>query len=178
MEMMLRCALPDRPGSLARLAGAIGEVGADIEAVEVVAVEDGRALDDLVVVVDGATQGQALLERLEGLPDIEVVMAQPSRGHPGDGVARAAVGIEALLTGSAEPDRGIVALVGGLMRAEQAEIVDDPPAADRKRLVLACGRRWLVVERSHRFTDVERQRAEALARVGVLAAGAAIASAS
>ncbi|WP_300599205.1 ACT domain-containing protein, partial [uncultured Nocardioides sp.] len=33
---MLRVELPDVPGSLGRLAGAIGEAGGDIEAIEIV----------------------------------------------------------------------------------------------------------------------------------------------
>lgn len=175
MELMLRCALPDRPGSLARVASALGEVGVDIEAVEVIDVADGRAIDDMVVVVDEPHRVQRLLDRLDELEDVEVIHSGPSRGHPGDAVARAAVGLEALLDGSSAPDDGVTTLVGGLLRAHTAEIVASAPASARPtRLVLAVGERWLVLTRPYPFTATERQRGEALAR----AASAACASRS
>lgn len=167
---MVRCALPDRPGSLARLTAAVADIGVDIEAVEIVDVVDGRAIDDMVVVVDDSTRAQALLERLTTLDDVEVLHSAPSRGHPGDAVARAAVGLQALLDGSVEPGRGATTLVGGLLRADRADIVDDPPSSRPGRLVVPLGERWLVLTRDYPFTETEQRRAEALSRVAAAAA--------
>lgn len=170
MELMVRCSLPDRPGALARLTSAVGEIGVDIEAVEIVDVIDGRAIDDMVVVVDDDARRREVVDRLAALDDVDVLHAGPSRGHPGDAVARAAVGLQALLDGSVDAERGITTLVGGLLRADQAEIADDPPSAHTTRLVLPLGDRWVVLTRDHAFTTTERQRAEALCRVAATAA--------
>lgn len=171
MEVILRCAVPDRPGALAALAGTIGEAGGDIEAVEVVETVDGQALDDLVVVIDpdGLT---ALADRIHQLDDVELVHIGPSRGHPGDAVARLALGIESILNGAMLLDHGMEVLVGGLLRADSAEFVQPAQAPRRggKTLVLAVDERVLVLRRAYRFTDAERSRAEAVLRVCVEAA--------
>lgn len=50
MAFLLRVCLPDRPGSLGQVASALGTVGADIEAIEVVERRlDGTAVDDVLV---------------------------------------------------------------------------------------------------------------------------------
>ncbi len=53
MPFLLRVELPDVPGSLGRLATAIGEAGGDIEAIEIVEKRhDGTALDDVLLETD------------------------------------------------------------------------------------------------------------------------------
>ena len=54
--LLLRVELPDVPGSLGRLASAIGAAGGDIEAIEIVEKRfDGTAVDDVLLdMVDGA----------------------------------------------------------------------------------------------------------------------------
>ncbi|MFS3127487.1 ACT domain-containing protein [Nocardioides sp. Bht2] len=51
MPFLLRVELPDVPGSLGRVAAAIGEAGGDIEAIEVVEhrADDGTAVDDVLL---------------------------------------------------------------------------------------------------------------------------------
>jgi hypothetical protein len=167
MEIMLRCAVPDRPGALAELAGVIGAVGADIQAVDVVDHVDGVALDDLVVVVTDPHRLRALLDRVGELPDITVVHAAPSRGHPGDSVTRFAVGLEAVLSGAMEPVEGVRTLAGGLLRATTADVVDpsEAPTEADGVLTVPFTDRCLVLRRDYPFTDTERARATALARV-------------
>ncbi|HEV2930725.1 MAG TPA: ACT domain-containing protein, partial [Propionibacteriaceae bacterium] len=46
---MMRVSLPDRPGSLGSVATAMGGVGADINAVEIVEKGDGTVVDDFIV---------------------------------------------------------------------------------------------------------------------------------
>ena len=170
---MLRCELPDTPGSLAALAGAIGEAGGDIQAVDVVETGDELVLDDLVVVVE-AQQGAHLLEAVQRLPGVRLVHAGPSRGHPGDAVTRLAVGLEALLTGQAPLERGLPTLIGGLLRASAAELTlrDAAPSPSSKVLVLDIDHRVLVLRRDYRFTATERDRAGALVRLAMLSSGA------
>lgn len=45
----MRVALPDRPGSLGAVASAVGSVGGDINAVEIVEKGDGLVVDDFIV---------------------------------------------------------------------------------------------------------------------------------
>lgn len=55
MSYLLRVELPDVPGSLGRLASAIGSVGGNIDAIEIVErTHDGRAIDDVFL---AAVQG-------------------------------------------------------------------------------------------------------------------------
>jgi hypothetical protein len=174
MEVMLRCSVPDRPGALARLAGAIGEAGGDIQAVDVVESGNGRALDDLVVVVEDPGQLSVLVEKIRALEDVDLVHTGPSRGHPGDAVARLAVRLEAMLNGAMTLEHGLKASLGGMLRADQAELVEaaEAPRATGKCLVLAVDHRVLVLTRDYRFTNTERERAEAILRAALEAASA------
>ena len=174
MELLLRCALRDRPGSLAELAAAIADAGGDIQGLDVVDGEDGRVYDDVFVALrDG--DARRLVDRIEGLADVELVHIGPSRGDPGDAVTRVAVGLEAMMSGTASADDGIRALVGGQLRASSAELVPvgEAPSAHGRRLVLSVGDRALVLERGYGFTPTERARAEALANLCTLAAAGA-----
>ncbi|CAN5204601.1 hypothetical protein BH20ACT9_BH20ACT9_11620 [soil metagenome] len=165
---MLRCAVPDRPGALAGLAGAVADAGGDIEALDVVEVSEGRALDDLFVVVGPPGGLRGLVERLESLDEVEVVHTGPSRGHPADAVTRLAMGLEALLSGAMDLEHGLTALVGGLLHASEARFhaPEEAPDADPHVLVLPVDGRVMVVRRDYRFTRTERLRAEAVARLG------------
>jgi hypothetical protein len=174
MEVMLRCTMTDRPGSLAALTHAIGEAGGDIQAVDVVEHDGGVALDDLVVVVRSGAHLRALLDQLGELEGVEVVHAGPSRGHPGDAVTRLAVGLEAVLNGAMAPSQGVTTLLGGLLRVTSAELVRAPhaPADGDSTMVLPFGAHVLVLTREYRFTSTERHRAAALARLCLALEGA------
>jgi hypothetical protein len=166
VEISMRCAVDDRPGALAHLAGAIAAVGADIEAVDVVDAEGGKALDDLVVVVRDPGHLRELLAALERLDDVEVVHAGPSRGHPGDAVTRMAVGLQSILNGAMDPERGVTTLLAGLLRADDVTIVpreEAPPEADGLLLV-PMPPRVVVVRRAYAFCRTEEERALALVR--------------
>lgn len=159
MEVMLRCEIPDVPGRLATLAGAIGEAGGDIQAVEVVQSVKGTATDDVwIATTDLATVAQ----HIGVLEDIRVIHAGPSRGLPGDATARLATGLDALLSGAMRPEDGLPTLIGGLLRADHAEV--QPPHAwtelhDKRTLRLEVAGGVLVLTREYRFLDVEVQRA-------------------
>lgn len=164
---MLRCAVPDQPGRLAALAGAIGEAGGDIEAIEVVESGGETALDDLVVVVDGPTGLRALMDRVKAVEGVELIHAGPSRGHPGDAVSRAAIGLEAILSGAMTLEHGVEALVGGLLRASSVtfESADEAPLSGDRVLVLPFAGQALILRRDYRFTETEIDRARAILRV-------------
>lgn len=173
MEVMLRCAVVDRPGGLAALANAISEAGGDIQAVDVVETHDGVALDDLVVVIDPARL-RRLADTVRSVEGVTLVHAGASRGHPGDAIFRVAVGIEALLCGAMTVDHGVRSLLSGLLRASDAVLCapDDAPRPMPNVLVLDAGEQVLVMRRDYRFTATERQRAEAVLRACLEAARA------
>lgn len=174
MEIVLRCTLSDQPGTLAALAGAVGQAGGDIQSIEVLEHDGDEALDDLVVVIAPAAL-QDLLDRLTGTPGVGLVHAGPSRGHPGDAVSRLAIGFEALLAGAMPPERALTTLVGGLLRATSAVVcpADEAPRSGRRVLVVPLDDRVVVVRRDYPFTATERERATTVARACVRAAAGA-----
>jgi hypothetical protein len=165
MEIMLRCSMPDQPGALAALAGAIAEAGGDIQGVDVVETAGDRALDDLIVVVaDGGLR--TLVDQVGSLEGFDLIHVGPSRGHPADAVTRLAVGLEMLLNAAMSFEHALETLAGGLLRASSAELVAhaEIPRDGERALVLGVDGRCLVLRRDYRFTHTERQRAEALVR--------------
>lgn len=171
MEIVLRCALEDRPGALAALAGAVAETGGDIQSVEVLDRDAGSVLDDLVVDIEPAAM-RALVERLAAMAGVELVHAGPSRGDAADAVSRLAIGFEALIVGTMPPERAVVTLIGGLLRATGVTVMParDVPRPGRRTLVLPVERpgaappEALVVRRDYPFTRTERERAKTVMR--------------
>jgi len=70
---LLRVALPDRPGSLGAVATAMGTVGADIQAVEIVEKYEGFAVDDFMVEVPMGTLPDALITTCTSIPGVTVL---------------------------------------------------------------------------------------------------------
>ncbi|WP_028642762.1 ACT domain-containing protein [Nocardioides sp. URHA0020] len=73
MPFLLRVELPDVPGSLGRLAGAIGEAGGDIEAIEIVEKLDGTAVDDVLLEIAPGTMPDSVVSAVNGLDGVEVI---------------------------------------------------------------------------------------------------------
>ena len=72
MPFLLRVELPDVPGSLGRLATAIGEAGGDIEAIEIVEKRhDGTALDD--VLLETESMPDSIVSACNALEGVQVV---------------------------------------------------------------------------------------------------------
>lgn len=70
---LLRLALPDRPGSLGAVATAMGTVGADINAVEIVEKYEGYAVDDFILELPTGVQPDSLLSVCTSIPGAEVL---------------------------------------------------------------------------------------------------------
>ncbi len=70
---LLRVGLPDRPGSLGAVATALGTVGADIQAVEIVEKHSGFAVDDFMVEVPVGTLPDALITACTTIEDVSVL---------------------------------------------------------------------------------------------------------
>lgn len=74
MPFLLRVELPDVPGSLGRLATAIGEAGGDIEAIEIVEKRhDGTALDDVLLEMSGGAMPDSVVSACNSIEGVSVV---------------------------------------------------------------------------------------------------------
>ena len=75
MPYLLRVELPDVPGSLGRLASAIGEAGGDIEAIEIVEKrhDDGTAVDDVLLETAPGTMPDSIVSACNALDGVRVV---------------------------------------------------------------------------------------------------------
>lgn len=108
MLARIRVSVPDRPGSLGRLATALGSAGADIAQVEVLEAEGGRALDDVHVNVRDLSHLDQLGTVLAAVPGVTVVGMQhpapPTNGH---------AELELVAQVLARPERGLQTLVDG-----------------------------------------------------------------
>jgi hypothetical protein len=74
MPYLLRVQLPDVPGSLGRLATAIGEAGGDIEALEIVEKNhDGTAVDDVLLEMAPGAMPDSVVSACNTLDDVRVI---------------------------------------------------------------------------------------------------------
>ncbi len=74
MPFLLRVELPDVPGSLGRVATAIGEAGGDIEAIEIVEHRgDGRAVDDVLLETAPGIMPDTIVSACNQLDGVQVL---------------------------------------------------------------------------------------------------------
>jgi malate dehydrogenase (oxaloacetate-decarboxylating) len=71
-SLTLRVGLPQRPGSFAAVAGAIGATGAILGAIDLVRVEDGRVVRDVTVACADGAHGEAVVAAVRALEDVTV----------------------------------------------------------------------------------------------------------
>ena len=106
MSYLLRVALPDVPGSLGRLASAIGTAGGNIDAIEIVERRDGVAVDDVFLAPDQGVMVDSIISACNALPDVEVLWI--SRYGAGSNITRDLEVVEAM---TARPDSASNTLV-------------------------------------------------------------------
>jgi hypothetical protein len=73
MPYLMRVELPDVPGSLGRVAGAIGEAGGDIDAIEIVEKRDGFAVDDVLLEMAPGTMPDSVVSACSVLDGVTVL---------------------------------------------------------------------------------------------------------
>ena len=75
MSYLLRVELPDVPGSLGRLASAIGASGANIDAIEIVGrdAEAGTAIDDVFIAPDAEVMPDSIVSACNSLDGVKVL---------------------------------------------------------------------------------------------------------
>ena len=125
MPFLLRVELPDVPGSLGRVASAIGEAGGDIEAIEIVEKrhEDETAVDDVLLEVAPGTMPDSIISACNALDGVRVIWI--SRYAAGGNLF---LDLEAVEELTAHPDHALDRLIDLLpvtFRAEWAARVSD-----------------------------------------------------
>lgn len=73
MPYLIRVELPDVPGSLGRVASAIGEAGGDIEAIEIVEKRDGFAVDDVLLEIPQGTMPDSVVSACSRIDGVSVL---------------------------------------------------------------------------------------------------------
>ena len=73
MPYLMRVELPDVPGSLGRVASAIGEAGGDIDAIEIVEKRDGFAVDDVLLEMAPGTMPDSVVSACSVLDGVCVL---------------------------------------------------------------------------------------------------------
>lgn len=115
MSYLLRIVLPDRPGSLGAVATALGNAGADILSVDVVARSNGAAVDDLAVDLPHARPPDVLITAAESVPGVEVESVRPYSGRLDTHHE-----LELIEEIAGDPDNGLQLLADGVPRIFRA----------------------------------------------------------
>lgn len=118
MPYLLRVSLPDVPGSLGRLASAVGAVGADIEAIEIVEKSVGRAVDDVLLEVAPGTMPDSVVSAVSSLEGVEVLWI--SRYAAGGNVFMDLEAVEAITAEPAFAVERLIDLIPVTFRADWA----------------------------------------------------------
>jgi hypothetical protein len=121
---LLRLVLPDRPGSLGVVASALGEVQADIHAIEIVEHrrENGTAVDDVVVDLPPGVLPDRLVSACNGVPDVEVIWF--SRYGAGGGLHMDLEAVEQMTSAPAEAIDILVEQAPSVLHADWAALLD------------------------------------------------------
>jgi len=107
MPYLLRVELPDVPGSLGRLAGAIGEAGGDIGAIEIVEKRhEGVAVDDVLLETAPGAMPDSIVSACNTLEGVRVVWI--SRYAAGGNLF---LDLEAVEELTADPERALDRLI-------------------------------------------------------------------
>ena len=119
MPFLLRVELPDVPGSLGRVAAAIGEAGGDIEAIEIVEHRrDGTAVDDVLLETAHGVMPDSIVSACNQLDGVQVLWI--SRYAAGGNLFLDLEAVEALTQSPATACDELVDLLPIIFRADWA----------------------------------------------------------
>lgn len=123
MPYLLRVQLPDVPGSLGRLASAIGEAGGDIEAIEIVEKNhDGTAVDDVLLETPPGVMPDSVVSACNQLEGVRVIWI--SRYAAGGNLFLDLEAVEALTEDPYDALNRLVELLPVTFRSDWAVRVD------------------------------------------------------
>jgi hypothetical protein len=138
-SLVVRVWVPDRPGSLAQVAAAIGAAGCDVTAIEILERGGGHAIDEIAVLAPHSSAAEARDALLDGLRSLEGIAIEDIRERAIDHVdisVRALDGAVRVVRASEhEVLRTLCDEVVGLLDGEWAAAV----AEDGTEPLAACG---------------------------------------
>jgi len=153
MPFLLRVELPDVPGSLGRVASAIGEAGGDIEAIEIVEHRpDGTAVDDVLLETGVGIMPDSIVSACNSLDGVHVVWI--SRYAAGGNLF---LDLEAVEELTAEPDHALdrlIELLPATFRADWAMRVGKEDVVARSTAAPDTFG-WTLVEKAMRIPSVD-----------------------
>jgi hypothetical protein len=163
MAFLLRVELPDVPGSLGAVASALGSVGADIEAIEIVEHRaDGVAVDDVLCELPSSVQPDALVSACQRLEGVKVLWV--SRYTAAASLQLDLEAVETLTERPAQAVSRLAEVVPATFRCDWAMVLRLAGASDPKvEVVGASGAApepvtesatWLVGDRPRRLPEV------------------------
>ncbi|GAA1694203.1 amino acid-binding protein [Kribbella sp. NPDC056951] len=121
---LLRLIIPDRPGSLGTVATALGEVSADIHAIEIVEHrrENGTAVDDIVVDLPPGVLPDRLVSACNSVDDVEVIWF--SRYGAGGGLHMDLEAVEQMTSAPADAIDLLIEQAPAVLHADWAVLLD------------------------------------------------------
>lgn len=122
---LMRVLLPDRPGSLGRVATALGNVGADINAVEIVDKGDGEVVDDFIVDLPHDHLPERLVTACNALDGVRVQWI--SRYPEGGGLQSDLEALERMTADPANAAEILVTLCPVVFRSHWAALIHFGP---------------------------------------------------
>ena len=137
MSYLLRVSLPDVPGSLGRLATAIGAGGGNIDAIEIVERHDGLAVDDVVLNTGGQVLPDSIVSSCNSVEGVEVLWV--SRYPSGSNLIRDLEAVEEMTSSEEDPIDSLLRLLPAVLVVDWAlrvaqdgdgiKVLDGTPAA-------------------------------------------------
>ncbi len=119
---LMRVTLPDRPGSLGAVATAMGRVGGDINAVEIVEKADGVVVDDFIVDLPPNQLPESLVTACQHLEGVRVEWI--SRYPEGGGLQSDLEALERMTADPANAAETLVSLCPVVFRSHWALLLD------------------------------------------------------
>ena len=154
MPFLLRVSLPDVPGSLGRLAGAIGQAGGDIEAIEIVEKSgDGTAVDDVLLEMAHGAMPDSIVSACNALDGVEVLWI--SRYAAGGNLFLDLEVVEELTAHPAEALDRVIDLLPVTFRVDWAVRVGADGAIQRGAEAAPSQVAWVSLDRPSRLPDDE-----------------------
>lgn len=119
---LMRVALPDRPGSLGAVASAMGSVGGDINAVEIVEKGQGVVVDDFIVDLPPGQLPETIITACQHLDGVRVEWI--SRYPEGGGLQSDLEALERMTTDPANAAETLVSLSPVVFRSHWSLLLD------------------------------------------------------
>ena len=125
----MRITLPDRPGSLGAVATAMGKVGGDINAVEIVEKRDGSVVDGFIVDMPPNQLPETIVTACQNLEGVKVEWI--SRYPEGGGLQSDLEALERMTSDPAHAAETLVSLCPVVFRSHWATLIQVEDGAAR-----------------------------------------------